>query len=37
MIIKDYSLWKFIQMDFARFEAEHFDKLDNASLRVFRN
>ena len=24
-------------MDFVKFEAEHFDRLDNATLRVFRD
>ncbi len=35
--IKDYSLWEFIQMNFVKFEAEYFDQLDNATLRVFRD
>ena len=37
MNIEDYSLWESIQMDFVKFEAEHFDELDNATLRVFRD
>ncbi|MCJ1346234.1 hypothetical protein MMC31_004449 [Peltigera leucophlebia] len=34
---EDYRLWNCIQMDFRKFEAEHFDELDNATLRVFRD
>ena len=37
MNIEDYSLWESIQMDFVKFEAEHFDQLSNAILRVFRD
>lgn len=37
MNIKDYSLWKFIQIDFVKFETEHYNQLDNATLRVFQN
>lgn len=35
--IKDYSLWKSIQIDFVKFEVKHFDKLDNAILKVFKD
>ena len=27
--LKDWSLWDSIQIDFAEFEAKHFDELDN--------
>lgn len=37
MNIEDYSLWGFIYIDFMKFRAEHFDELDNATLRVFRD
>ncbi len=37
MNIEDYSPWEFIQMDFVKFEAEHFNLLDNATLRDFRD
>ena len=35
--IEDYSLWESIQMDFEKFVAEYFDKLNNAILKVFRH
>ncbi|MCJ1344272.1 hypothetical protein MMC31_002475 [Peltigera leucophlebia] len=37
MNIEDYSFWESIQMNSVKFEAEHFDELDNATLRVFRD
>lgn len=37
MSIENYSLLKSIQIDFVRFMAGHFDRLDNATLRDFRD
>ena len=37
MNIENYSLWKFIKIDFMKFEVEYYDQLDNATLRVFRD
>lgn len=37
MNIKDYFFWESIKMDFVKLEAEHFDKLDNATLKVFKD
>ncbi len=34
MNVEDYYLWDSIQMDFAEFEARHFDKLNNTTWRV---
>ncbi len=37
MNVEDYCLWDFIQMDFAEFEARHFDELNNTTWRVVRD
>lgn len=37
MNIEDYSFWESIQIDFVKFEEEHFNKSDKAILRVFRD
>lgn len=28
--VKNYKLWAYIQIDFKKFEAKHFDKLDSS-------
>ena len=35
--LEDWSLWDSIQMDFAEFEAKHFDELDNDTWGVIRD
>lgn len=37
MNIEHYSLYKFIQIDFVKFEVKYFDKLDNITLRAVRD
>lgn len=35
--IEDYSLWNFILIDYIKFEAKNFDKLDKTTLGVIRD
>lgn len=37
MNIEDHCFWNFIPMDFAKFEIQHFNELDNITMKIIQD